>query len=83
MSAALERLKRLELVDELENGELKRIHSRLNTTDDIFNSSIQKAHVEDMELARESLLNDPVEVRDFTSLTIPVSPKLLPMTKFY
>lgn len=78
---ALERLERLELVERAPGGGLKRTYARLHTTDDVFDVSIQKSHLQDFELARESLLRDPIEERDFTSLTIPVDPELLPKAK--
>lgn len=77
---ALERLERLGLLVRKE-GKLKRKHSRVNTPDDVLNISIQKAHIEDMELAKNSIMNDPVDKRDFTSMTMAVSTRLLPKAK--
>jgi uncharacterized protein (TIGR02147 family) len=79
--SALDRLKRIGLIEADTNGRWKRVYARVNTPDDILNVSIQKSHLEDMELARESLLRDPVDVRDFTSITMPADPALLPEVK--
>jgi len=79
--SALDRLLRLGLLERAPGGRLVRSHARFATSDDVFNPSIQKAHLQDMELARESLARDPVGSRDFTSITLPVSPRLLPKAK--
>ena len=53
----------------------------MNTPDDALNISVQKTHIEDMELAKNSILNDLIDKRDFTSLTMAVSTRLLPKAK--
>lgn len=78
---ATERLLRLNLLTETKNGSLRRTHERLNTSDDVLNPAIQRSHIEDMELVQQSLLHDPVELRDFTSITMAASPELLPEAK--
>lgn len=70
VTQSLERLKRLELICETKDGGLQRNSSRFQTTDDVVDLSIRKAHFETLELARKSLESDPVERRDFTSLTL-------------
>ena len=80
-AGALERLERLGLIHYQEDGSIQRTPMRLNTTDDVLDVSIQKSHLTDMELASKSLLKHPVHLRDFTSLTIAISPQLLPQAK--
>lgn len=81
VSKALETLEGLSLIKKTNLGEYKRTSARLNTTDDVLNISIQKSHIEDMEIAKEKLLNTSVELRDFTSFTLPVDPELLGKAK--
>jgi len=78
--SAVERLTRLGLLKET-NGKLLRTYERLNTTDDVVSPAVQKSHLEDMDLARESLLHDPLELRDFVSITMPTDPALIPKAK--
>ncbi len=78
---AMTRLERLELMKKDGSGKWIRTYARINTPDDVLNVSIQKSHLADMDLARESLLRDPVDRRDFTSLTIATTPELLPRAK--
>lgn len=81
VKAALDLLVRMQLIERLENGGWKRLYAKINTPDDVLNISIQKSHLADMELARESLLRDPVDRRDFTSMTMPVDLTLMPQVK--
>ncbi len=79
--AALERLERLKLIQKDPTGKWVRTYARINTPDDVLNVSVQKSHLADMELARTALLREPIERRDFTSMTIAVHPDLLPRAK--
>lgn len=78
---AIKRLFRLGLVTKESEGRWVRIKKGVRTTDDVQSMSIQKSHLEDMNLARESILRDSVSVRDFSSATIPVDRKNLPKAK--
>ncbi len=80
VAEALDRLFRL--------GHLKRVgakvvreHPRIETTDDFFDLSIRKAHVEDTKLIEQALLDIPMDARDNTSLTIVVNKKDLKRAK--
>jgi uncharacterized protein (TIGR02147 family) len=81
IDGAIERLVRLGLMEKNADGKWTRTYARINTPDDVFNISIQKSHLTDMDLARESILRDPVESRDFSSMTMAISPALLPRAK--
>ena len=70
---ALERLKRLELVEETSKGQLKRTRMNSKTTDDVANASLRKAHEQTLELARRSIEKDSIEHRDLSSLTFPMN----------
>ncbi len=78
---AIEVLVELDFVLVSKSGEFKRSTGKLNTTDDVLNLSIQKSHLEDMEIAKEKLLSVAVNQRDFTSFTLPVDPALLGKAK--
>lgn len=78
---ALERLKRLELVHDDGQGNLKRSKTRYRTSDDVANASVRRAHSEYLDRARNALDTLPVEERDFTSLMLTLSPEQLPRAK--
>lgn len=80
IASGLERLERLALIEN-KNGKWKRTYARVDTPDDVANPSLQQSHIGDMELAKESILRDPVRLRDFTSMTMPTSVRLLPKAK--
>jgi uncharacterized protein (TIGR02147 family) len=81
VQACLELLLRLGLIEKSEAGQLARTFAKIHTPDDVFNMSLQKAHIADMELAKEALVSLPVELRDFTSVTLPTSPERMPEIK--
>ena len=70
--AALERLKRLEMIVEDDQGKLSRNHPSYRTTDDVANLSLKKAHFQQLDVLRNSLEGDPLEERDFSMLTFVV-----------
>lgn len=63
------------------NGRLERSKQSYRTSDDVANLSLRKCHDESLNLAKESLHRDPVEVRDFTSITMAIDPKKLSIAK--
>jgi uncharacterized protein (TIGR02147 family) len=81
VTACLERLERLGLIEKNAKGVFTRTIARIHTPDDVFNVSIQKAHIADMELAKQALQDIPLELRDFTSVSVPTAPELLPDAK--
>jgi uncharacterized protein (TIGR02147 family) len=81
IGGAIERLTRLGLLEKTPEGKWARTYARVNTTDDVLSVSVQKSHLSDMDLARESLLRDPIAERDFSSMTMAITPALLPRAK--
>jgi len=80
VSEALDRLFRLGHLKR--NGtKVQREHPRIETTDDFFDLSIRKAHLEDTKLIEKSILETPLDLRDNTSLTIVVNKKDLKRAK--
>jgi uncharacterized protein (TIGR02147 family) len=78
---ALERLLNIGLITKNEFGHIDRTSARTNTTDDVLNLSLQKAHMRDMEMARDKIITVPVEQRDFSFLIFNGNPKYMPQTK--
>ncbi len=78
---ALLRLKRLGMVHENEEQILVRSKKRFRTSDDITNSSVQRAHHQYLEKAKEALVPLPVDSRDLTSLMLTFHPDQLPRAK--
>jgi uncharacterized protein (TIGR02147 family) len=81
VAGAIDRLTRLGLLEKDREGKWVRTYARINTPDDVLNVSVQKSHLADMDLARESILRDPLDRRDFSSMTMALSPSLLPRAK--
>ena len=81
VTTALGRLERLGLLVRGSDGGLSRAYVSVHTSDDVLDISIQRAHLADMELAKEALTSVPVDLRDFTSMTMPASVALLPKAK--
>lgn len=80
---ALQRLLRLGLIQKNEKGGITRTKARFRTPDDVANLSqtIQRSHFHDLELARSALETLSIESRDFSSITMPLDPELLPKAK--
>lgn len=77
---SLERLQRLNLL-KIEKGKLVRTARPLSTTHDLPSAAIRKHHSQNLLLAEKSLSKDPVEVREFASVTMAVNPRHLPKVK--
>lgn len=53
----------------------------LITSDDVANQAVRKAHYEDLKLAEKVLDHCPVELRDFTAVTVAVDKSKIPEAK--
>lgn len=53
----------------------------LKTTDEIKSLAVQSSHLNQMELAKKSLVNDPIDLRDFTSITFAIDVSKLQQAK--
>lgn len=78
---AIERMISINIIKRDQNGKLKRVSSKINTTDDIKDMSLQKAHMADMELAKEKIQDLDIDQRDFSFLIFNGNPKYLPKAK--
>jgi len=80
-AAAIERLERLGMIRLDMHGQWTRTRPRARTSDDVLNLSLQKAHRQNLELGQEALASIPVDLRDFSAITMPTTPELLPKAK--
>lgn len=64
-----------------ENGKVVRQFPRLETSDDLFDLSIRKAHAEDTKLIERSILELGVDTRDHRSMTIVMNKKNMKKAK--
>lgn len=77
---ALERLQRLGLL-KIAKRRLVRTAQPLTTSSDLPSTAIRKHHAQNLLLAEQSLHRDPVHLREFASVTMPVNLKNLPKLK--
>lgn len=77
---ALERLQRLKLL-KIEKNRLIRTAQSLTTSSDLPSTAIRKHHAQNLTLALKSLERDPVHLREFAAVTMPVNLKNLPKLK--
>lgn len=77
---ALERLFRLQLIKK-NRGRLIRTSKPLTTSSDIPSSAIKKHHLQILRLAEQSLLHDPVHLREISLVTMPINIEKLAKAK--
>lgn len=81
VKAALERLEKMELLSRDEKGNLKATGLKFTTSTDVVNLSLRKHHYQNLELAKKSLDEDPIDERDFSFMSMAVDPERLPEIK--
>lgn len=74
---AIERLIKLEMLVEKEDGSYGASGVQYKTPTDILNTSLKNHTVQTLELATDSVINDPVEERDFSTITMAIDPENL------
>ncbi len=79
---ALARLRKLKLL-EVKAGRLVRTAAPISTSRDIPSAAIKKYHKDHLILAERSLMEDPVEVREFSSVVMAMNPEKLSDAKEY
>lgn len=77
---AWNRLLRLSLIKK-SGKKYVRTLNRLETSDDLLNLSVQKSHIQDLELIEKSITQINPEFRDHTSMTIAVNKKSISKAK--
>ncbi len=77
---ALERLTRLGLVDTVQ-GRMRPTHAAWQTTAEVASASVRRSHQLHLALAARKLDDVPVELREFTTITMAVNPQKLKSAK--
>jgi len=78
---ATETLVRLKMLIPAEEGGLRASGMQFRSSFDIADASIRKHHAQGIELARQALLEVPVELREFSANWLVSDPSLLPEAK--
>jgi uncharacterized protein (TIGR02147 family) len=79
---ALDRLLQLELLENDENGSLRKSLGHITTADKHITNSALKLHQKQiLQRAIESLENEPIETRSMTSMTMAINPEKLPVAR--
>lgn len=77
----LDNLIRYGLLERIESGAMKKAHPRVRTTEDVASAALHASHLETLSLGQRKLREVPVDLRDFSSLTVAVDPELMPQAK--
>ena len=64
-----------------ENGRFRASHVNFSTPTEIRDLSIKQHTLQSLELARDSLLEDPIDSRDFSTITMAIDPEKIPEAK--
>lgn len=64
-----------------EHGHYQRLAPKLETSEDVESSALQKSHREALELASKKLAEVEVELRDFSSMTLNLDLAQMPLVK--
>ncbi|WP_412472006.1 TIGR02147 family protein [Halobacteriovorax sp. RT-1-4] len=78
---ALDRLIKLEMLVENKDGSFEASGIQYKTPTDILNVSLKNHTVQTLELAMNSVLNDPIEERDFSTVTMAIDPSKIDEAK--
>jgi uncharacterized protein (TIGR02147 family) len=80
ITEAWDRLLRLNLIKKI-GKKYQRTFNRLETSDELLNLSVQKSHVQDLELIEKSITQIKPEFRDHTSMTVVINKKSIAKAK--
>lgn len=69
------------LLNKDENGNLKKTHSNVRTTEDVSTKALRDSHLETLEIGKTKLEEVDIELRDFSAMTIAMSLEKLPEAK--
>jgi len=69
---ALERLLKLNLLKLKKNGQVVATGNQLKTPTEIVNISLKNHTSQSLDLAKESLFRDPIDLRDFSTITMSI-----------
>lgn len=77
---ALKRLVRLELIVQTK-GRWHSSGKAFKTSDNVRNLTLQQLHLSDLELAKQAIVNVPLEQRDVSAVTMAIDPQKIPKAK--
>ena len=80
VESCLQTLFDFDLIEETD-GSLRRTQSSLRTSEDISNISLQSRHKKNLEEARRALAEVPVELREFSSMTMAIDSSKMSLAK--
>ena len=80
VQGALERLERLGMIEK-KGKKIQRTKGPITTTFDVPSQALRQSHKQNITQALEALDNVSVELRDITSITMPLNPECLPEVK--
>lgn len=78
---AIERLLSLGLIIRSSSAKLTRAKIGIRTSDDVSDISIRRFHDQNLDLAKDSLHRDSIEIRDFSATTFAIDPTKIPEAK--
>ncbi len=73
VSDIIQRLLRLKLIEVNASGNYVRTKKSITTSDEVLSHSIKASHKSILELAASKLDSTPIELRDFTSIVMPIN----------
>lgn len=78
---AIETLTKLGMLKKDRDGNLKTIGVQYKTPTDVANISLKNHTIQTLELAKDSLFSDPLEKRDFSTITMAIDPEKISEVK--
>ncbi|OFZ79680.1 MAG: hypothetical protein A2583_06695 [Bdellovibrionales bacterium RIFOXYD1_FULL_53_11] len=79
--AALERLSGLGFIKKDNHGKLRATFARVSTSDDLKNEGARRYHAQVLDLAKDAIMNIPLEQREFQSFTLAVPKNKMKLAK--
>lgn len=81
INEVLENLKTCGLIREDKSGKIKKVYSKIRTTEDVPSEAIRKGHREVLDMGKQKLEEVALELRDFSSITVATDLDKIPEVK--
>lgn len=81
LTAALKNLEQLKIIERTPDNKIKKIEQAIDTTNDVASEAIKRYHEQTLDLAQKSIRTVPIDLREFSSLTIAVNSEALMQAK--
>lgn len=78
---AMNKLLKLGMLEADEFNQIKPTYIQYKTPTDIANAALKKHTIESLELSKQSLIHDPLELRDFSTVTVAIDPEKIKSAK--